>query len=415
MLILVLISQISSAQQSLYYQKAKESCLQAASKTKCPEKAAYFRKMADWNQCMLDQLAGKNVTCVEISGNVPPCEADQVGASKTSSTTTSNSPSKTNPVVDAMKTQEKISAANTLLDKNSSDASKNNAMDQIMGNPVGATNAFSNFLDILDGKQKKEKITSDLIISYKKLKYIFSTKYNLDYDQYISAIINGDYDKWKSLYKPEININTVLIHNLPSSYNHLYLGNIAVVSAYYGNFNFLQKLLTEFPNVGLNYESHRFDFCESLEIAIISGRIDIAKLLLDNGAVIFYKNGFKIVSYESWAKELGNFEIVALLKEYREKKDRKIGSYFEEKYIGWDDDNIEYLVKKLRNPDKTDMIWADKKYLLPKREPEITNTSTSASNKSLADEIKKLKDLLDAGTITKEEFDTAKKKLLEQN
>lgn len=38
---------------------------------------------------------------------------------------------------------------------------------------------------------------------------------------------------------------------------------------------------------------------------------------------------------------------------------------------------------------------------------------TNGSNSSLADELKKLKDLFDAGAITKEEYDAAKKKLLE--
>lgn len=43
---------------------------------------------------------------------------------------------------------------------------------------------------------------------------------------------------------------------------------------------------------------------------------------------------------------------------------------------------------------------------------EFKKISTSAATQSLGDELKKLKDLFDNGTLTKEEYDAAKKKLL---
>lgn len=42
----------------------------------------------------------------------------------------------------------------------------------------------------------------------------------------------------------------------------------------------------------------------------------------------------------------------------------------------------------------------------------INTKSSTNSNFSLADEIKKLKDLLDAGAITQEEYEAGKKQLL---
>jgi hypothetical protein len=50
----------------------------------------------------------------------------------------------------------------------------------------------------------------------------------------------------------------------------------------------------------------------------------------------------------------------------------------------------------------------------PASKPNQAYSSPSNSNYSVADEIRKLKKLLDEGIITQEEFENQKKKLLEQ-
>lgn len=51
---------------------------------------------------------------------------------------------------------------------------------------------------------------------------------------------------------------------------------------------------------------------------------------------------------------------------------------------------------------------------VPKEFKQVTSNTLAAPTQSLADELKKLKDLFDQGALSKEEYDAAKKKLLNQ-
>jgi putative oligomerization/nucleic acid binding protein len=82
-----------------------------------------------------------------------------------------------------------------------------------------------------------------------------------------------------------------------------------------------------------------------------------------------------------------------------------------------------YIEKDVESKDQTSIAEAASCFL--KEAPAVVasapatatstngNTSTSNSNNNVADELIKLKSLLDAGVITQQEFDTQKKKLLE--
>ncbi len=67
-------------QQSVYYQKAATTARKAAEKTKCPDRIPYLIRIAEWNECMVDLLAGRKSSCGELNlGTVPPCDGDMIG------------------------------------------------------------------------------------------------------------------------------------------------------------------------------------------------------------------------------------------------------------------------------------------------------------------------------------------------
>jgi hypothetical protein len=81
------------AQQSDYYGKARDLYRAAAAKTKCPDRAAVLMQYADWNQCMVDQLAGRSVSCAaSISTPIPACDGDAMGSGSSSGGGTYGSP-----------------------------------------------------------------------------------------------------------------------------------------------------------------------------------------------------------------------------------------------------------------------------------------------------------------------------------
>lgn len=69
---------ISSGQNiRLAYVKAAQAYRDAASKTKCPERARHFNAMAIYNDCLAKALeTGAKVVCKEPSGTTPACAAD---------------------------------------------------------------------------------------------------------------------------------------------------------------------------------------------------------------------------------------------------------------------------------------------------------------------------------------------------
>lgn len=80
-------------QQTNSYKNAAEVYREYAAKTKCPERARYLIKMAEWNECMVDVLAGRKSGCgVTPSGTAPSCSADQGQSNNSTSNTSGTSP-----------------------------------------------------------------------------------------------------------------------------------------------------------------------------------------------------------------------------------------------------------------------------------------------------------------------------------
>lgn len=79
------------AQARQVYDDAAKAFLDAAAKTKCPERRAFFIKGANFNKCMANALGGKGTGNCGTSpdlNNVPPCPADsgENGGNQSSST-----------------------------------------------------------------------------------------------------------------------------------------------------------------------------------------------------------------------------------------------------------------------------------------------------------------------------------------
>src|ERR1700753_4300528 len=77
--ILVLSLAAASAQQRTYYEQSRDLYLNAAAKTKCPERASYLRQMPDDCNCAARTLGGEKLTCTRPSGDAPACPADGAG------------------------------------------------------------------------------------------------------------------------------------------------------------------------------------------------------------------------------------------------------------------------------------------------------------------------------------------------
>lgn len=94
------------------YERAEKLSLQAASKYDaigCTESANYCRKMASWNRCMINALAGKSNSCgIEPTReNAPYCDEAQMGYN--GSNTGGNSSSKrSNPIEDMEYKQQQM-------------------------------------------------------------------------------------------------------------------------------------------------------------------------------------------------------------------------------------------------------------------------------------------------------------------
>ena len=69
--------------QSVNYANAGDIYREFARKTVCPERAAYFNKMADWYDCWVKALAGLSSNCPDMPADeVPPCVGDQVNTNE---------------------------------------------------------------------------------------------------------------------------------------------------------------------------------------------------------------------------------------------------------------------------------------------------------------------------------------------
>ena len=91
------------AQQSVYYEKARDLYKAAAGKTKCPDRAAVLMEYSNWNQCMVDELAGRTTNCAaSISTPIPPCDADASGSGSSSGQTAGSSNDQTQGVNNAV-------------------------------------------------------------------------------------------------------------------------------------------------------------------------------------------------------------------------------------------------------------------------------------------------------------------------
>jgi len=97
LLLLTLITTGVYSQQSEYYQKAAQAYLTAASKTKCSDRAKVLKEYAEWNQCMVDVLAGRKSSCgTQPTTPIPQCDGDVIGGSGNNPNTNSKNGTTTN-------------------------------------------------------------------------------------------------------------------------------------------------------------------------------------------------------------------------------------------------------------------------------------------------------------------------------
>jgi len=90
---LFFVSKSFAQEAAIHYEKARDAFRDAASKTKCPDRARVLNKYADWNQCMVDLLAGRGTGCPAITTPIPPCDGDRVGGGNSSGSTNSSASS----------------------------------------------------------------------------------------------------------------------------------------------------------------------------------------------------------------------------------------------------------------------------------------------------------------------------------
>ena len=96
-LLFTVTKSLSQDQSAIFYKNAANAYRTAANNTKCPERAAYLRKLADWNTCMVDAHAGGGSCGLAPNGNTPPCAGDMIGGGSgnvISTSTTSSDPLK---------------------------------------------------------------------------------------------------------------------------------------------------------------------------------------------------------------------------------------------------------------------------------------------------------------------------------
>ena len=99
--------------------------------------------------------------------------------------------------------------------------------------------------------------------------------------------------------------------------------------------------------------------------------------------------------------------IVTLLKE----KSKKIAISDIAAFLKEDREEVKSLLEYLHSENKIDFA-GNGRYFILSEEKETSKKATAKETESVADEIKKFKELLDAGAITQEEYDAKKKELL---
>jgi ankyrin repeat protein len=243
---LAVIASGAFSQQSEYYQKAARAYLTAASKTKCPERAKVLKEYADWNQCMVDVLAGRKSACtVQPTTPIPPCDGDMIGGSGS------------NP---------NANSENSIAANGNSNTSLTNSNTDAVGSAIGLT------IDLINqGKRKKWSR------EYLEKANQFQSSYGITIDALENAVVTNDIVAIKQMITKgfDLNVNiisqklTLLCYAADNNRNEIV--------------SMLLKAGAEINKGSLN-NPDTYGGLTPLHCAAFNGNLDLTKLLVENGA-----------------------------------------------------------------------------------------------------------------------------------
>src|SRR6185312_7061829 len=229
--------------QSEMYAKASDAYLQAASKTKCPDRARVLRKYAAWNQCMVDVLAGKKSSCTsQPTTPIAPCEDDMTGSSSTTNKSYNNNASTSNT----------ISAA-----ASASDA-------------VGAAIGFT--IDLINqGKRNKWNR------QYLEIANDFQSRYGVTINTLENAVEINDTEAMKQMIEKGIDVNVDIINeNETLLYYATQENKLEIVKLLINAGADVNKANSKKPDV--------YSGMTPLHIAAFNGNLELVQLLVEKGA-----------------------------------------------------------------------------------------------------------------------------------
>jgi len=246
-LILIFTSNVFGQEgQSVYYAKARDAYLNAASKTKCQDRAAVLKEYADWNQCMVDVLAGRKSSCgSQPTTPIPPCDGDMIGGVGSNS----NTPQKNN----------------TTINSNSNLSSGTSNSDAV-GNAVGLT------IDLIN-QVRRNKWNKQYLEKANQ----FQSSYGITIDALENAVETNNTDAMKQMISKGFDINVNIVNQ---NFTLLYY-------AADKNRNEIALMLLK-AGADINKGSLRspdiYGGFIPLHTAAFNGNLELTKLLVENGA-----------------------------------------------------------------------------------------------------------------------------------
>lgn len=287
------------------YEKAAQAFLEAASKTKCPQRREFFIRGASFNQCMANVLGGVGSGDCGNSPDlsmIPPCPEDE------------------NTVTSSPVTLEST-------ESNNKDPKNVSQLIEIIGNPelrkeqlvggsdgfitYGQTEALGNALsdlsaNIARNRQSKKDAERD---------YEHEKQYGFTISQYKNAIESNDTSMVTKMLKRGMDIKTnVTGYDYSLNGFHLAAMNGSIIMCRY----FLNRGMD--VNVLTNNKHFPMQVWTPLFFAIDNDRSDCVKFLLSKGANPYHKvshiKGYSKLNARELAKRYNRHYIEKILKDW---------------------------------------------------------------------------------------------------